>query len=125
MARGHHSDRLLAWQLADQLRLEVFKLTKRDSLDTDTKLRSQIDDAAASVCRHVAEAFGCDHEREFARFVRLARSSIADVQNGFRTSLMKRYISEKDVAAAREVLVRLYPALTSLLAQRTPPPRAR
>ena len=115
---SRHSNRRLAWQLADQLRLEVFKITKLPSLDADTKLRSRIDEAAASVCRHVTEAFGCDRDREFARFVRLACSSIADVQDGVRASLTKKYVTEKDVAPVREVLSRLHPALTSLLAHR-------
>jgi four helix bundle protein len=116
MVRGHHAQRRLVWQLSDQLRLEIFKLTRREPLDGDTKLRLHLHDAVAAICRNVAEAFGCDRHRDFGRFVRLARAAVADLQDGLQRALMKRAVVETDVAAAREVIARLYPALASLLA---------
>ncbi len=116
MVRGHHAQRRLVWQLSDQLRREVVKLTKREPLDSDTKLRLLLHDAAAAICRNVAEAFGCDRRHDFGRFVRLARSAVADLQDGLQRALMKRALVETDVAAAREVIARLYPALATLLA---------
>jgi four helix bundle protein len=113
-ARG--SGRLIVWQLSDQLRLEVFRLTRGQGLEPDHKLRSQIDDAAGEVCRNIEEALGTDRDREFARFIRLARAAIHDIQNGLRVALTKRYVAEADVREVRELLSRLYPALSSLLA---------
>ena len=109
------SGRLIVWQLSDQLRLEVFKLTRRDLLESDHKLQSQIEDAAGEVCRNIAEAFATERDREFARFVRLARAAINELQNGFRIGLMKKYFRETDLRNSRDVLARLYPALSSLL----------
>ena len=55
MAGARHFTELIVWQLGDEHRVEVFALTKRPRLRADFKLRSQIDDAADSVCRNVAE----------------------------------------------------------------------
>ena len=117
MTGKQRSRRLLVWQLSDQLRLEVFKLTRRERLDSDHKLRSQIEDAAGEACRNIAEAFATDRGRDFARFVRLARAAINDVQAGCRIALMKRYVTEAEFRAVREILSRLYPTLSSLLDQ--------
>ena len=117
MTGKQRSRRLLVWQLSDQLRLEVFKLTKRERLDSDHRLRSQIEDGAGEVCRNIAEAFATDRGRDFA--VRLARAAINDVQAGCRIAVMKRDVTEAEFRAVRETLSRLYPSLSSLLADQT------
>jgi four helix bundle protein len=50
---------LIGWQLADQIRVLVFKLTERACFARDLKLHSQTEDAVNSVCRNIAEGFGC------------------------------------------------------------------
>lgn len=116
MPRTRPSQRLLVWQLSDQLRSEVRKLTRRDALDCDHKLRAQIEDAAGEIVHNIEKALATDHDGEFARFVRLARSAVRDLQTGLRIALMKRRITQRDTNAADELLSRLYPALSALLA---------
>ena len=115
MAGARHFTELIVWQLADQHRVEVFALTERSYLRQDYKLRSQIDDAADSVCRNIAEGFGSESHREFARFLRIARRSLNEVQDGFRSAQIKRHIVEDDVRTARGLQRRLYSAIASLL----------
>lgn len=94
MAGARHFKELIVWQLGDQHRREVFALTGRPRLRADFKWRSQLDDAADSVCRNVAEGFGSQSNREFARFVRIARRSLNEVQDGFESALIKEYVTE-------------------------------
>src|SRR5687767_5303707 len=115
MPGARHFTELIVWQLADQHRVEVFVLTERTSLCRDFKLRPQIDDAADSVCRNIAEGFGSESHREFARFLRIARRSLNEVQDGFRSAQIKRHIVEADLRTARQLQRRLYPAIASLL----------
>lgn len=114
MPGARHFTDLIVWQLADQLRAQVFQLTKRSPFRGDLKLRSQLDDAADSVCRNIAEGFGGTN-REFARFLRIARRSLNEVQDSFRSAQLKEYVSDADLRAARSLLLRIYPALSSLL----------
>ena len=76
MSIARHFTELIVWRLGDQHRLEVFRLTKRPGFYADLKLRSQLDDASDSVCRNIAEGLGCKSDREFARFLRIARRSL-------------------------------------------------
>jgi four helix bundle protein len=115
MSGARHFTELIVWQLGDQHRIEVFKLTSQTRLRTDLKLRSQIDDAADSVCRNIAEGFGCQSHREFARFVRIARRSLNEVQDGFRSAVVKQYFTEADLVPARRLQRRLYAALAAFL----------
>jgi four helix bundle protein len=117
MHRNRASARLLAWQLSDQLRSSIRKLTRGEALDRDYKLRSQLDDAAGEVVHNVEKALATDHEGEFARFVRIARTAVSDLQTGLRIALMKKRVSQRDLGEAHELCSRLYPALASLLVQ--------
>jgi four helix bundle protein len=114
VAGARHFTQLIVWQLADQLRTEVFQLTKRGRFHADFKLRSQLDDAADSACRNIAEGFG-GTDREFANFLRIARRSLNEVQDGFHSARLKEYLSDADLVPARSLLRRIFPALSSLL----------
>jgi four helix bundle protein len=116
MPGARHFTELIVWQLADQHRVQVFALTRRTPLHADLKLRSQIDDAVDSVCRNVAEGFGCETHREFARFVRIARRSMNEVQDGLRSAVIKEYLTDDDLTAVRQFQRRLYRAIAKLLA---------
>ena len=114
MARPRNA-RLLALELTEQLHREVRKLTARTSVDEQSRLRKQIDDAVDAVCRHTAEALEADRDLDFARHIRLARASATDVRDGLQAALVKRCVSDGDLRQVRVVLGRLYPTLNSLL----------
>ena len=114
VAVARHFTQLIVWQLGDELRREIFALTKRPRFRADLKLRSQLDDAVDSVCRNIAEGFGCGN-REFARFLRISRRSLNEVQDALRSAMLKEYVDEADLVAVRTLIRRLYPALASLL----------
>ena len=118
---ARHFTELIIWQLGDQLRLQVFTLTKNRPFAADFKFRSQIEDAADSVCRNIAEGFGCKSDKEFARFVRIGRRSLNEVQDCFHSALLKRYVAAADLVTARQLMRRLYPAIASFLRKIDPP----
>ena len=116
MRDARASQRVLVWQIASQLRSEIRTLTDAEALNADHRLQSHLDDAAEEVGRNIEKALATDHPGEFARFVRLARAAINDLQSHLRTALMKKRLAESDARDVRELLSRLYPALSSLLA---------
>lgn len=126
MTPTNHFSKLVVWQLADQLRAEVLKLTRVQAFARDLKLRSQTKDAAHSVCRNIAEGFGGTH-KEFARFLKIARRSLNEVQDTMHGALVSGYVQPADLAAARSLLARIYPALSRLLLylDTTPDPAVR
>src|SRR5262245_10039787 len=97
MAGATRHEELIAWQLADQIRICVLDLTKRDGFSRDLKLRAQTEDAANSVCRNIAEGFSCKHV-EFARFLRISRRSLNELRDAFRGAELKGYITASDYA---------------------------
>lgn len=121
MRRTRASERLRVWQLSDQLRSDVRKLAKGEGLDCDYKLREHIEDASSEVVHNIEQALATDRDVEFARFIRLARSSVNELNTGLRIALMKKRISQRHFSDVEELCSRLYPALASLLIQSSTP----
>jgi four helix bundle protein len=116
MPPATHFTELIVWQLANEIRIETLELTSRERFDRDLKLRSQAEDAANSVRRNIAEGFGCESHREFARFLVIARRSLNDVQDALIGAAQKGYVTPADKAPVQSLMKRLYPALSRFIA---------
>ena len=113
---GHsRSPRFLVWELSDQLNLEVSRLIKEMPVESDSRLRQRINDAASAVSRHIIEALNTERQQDFVRFVRQARAAVKELHDGLRAALLKRALGESDIKNAGELLSQLYPALSSLI----------
>jgi four helix bundle protein len=85
-----------AWQLAYALRGAVVPLCRRTLRARDFKLHGQIREAARSAPRNIAEGFGRYTHRDFARFVRIAKSSEVELLNHFREALGSGYLTDAE-----------------------------
>lgn len=71
--------KLDAWKLADDLALEVFKLSR--SLPSDLRwLSSQIARSATSVPANIAEGYSRSSKKEFLQFLSIARGSLTELE---------------------------------------------
>jgi four helix bundle protein len=116
MAGARHFQQLTVWQLADELRSEVLKLTARREFHRNLKLRTQTEDAVESACRNIAEGFGCETHREFARFLEIARRSLNELQDSLIAAQVQRFVIASDLRPARLLLTRLFPAMSRFIA---------
>ena len=69
------------WQRARELANLVYDATKKQRFSRDFVLRNQIQDAAGSVMHNITEGFDAGYEKEFIRFLRMARRSATEVQS--------------------------------------------
>ena len=116
MAGARHYKDLVAWQLADQIRVETFKLTRHGQFARDFRHQSQAEDAVDSVCRNIAEGFGCESHAEFARFLEIARRSLNELLDSLRSAELKGYVSSTELMPIHELARREFPALGNLMA---------
>jgi four helix bundle protein len=127
MRPARHYSELIVWQLADEIRQEVFKLTKRPRFARDFKAQGQADDAINSVCRNIAEGFACETHGEFATFLVYSVRSLNEIQDAMRGAEEKGYVNTDEVAPILQLFKRLFPALGRFIAylRRTPNRRRR
>jgi four helix bundle protein len=92
----HRFEEIGAWQRADELSTMVLALCQRSSFDRDERLRGQILDAGRSGPRNIAEGFARWKHRDFAKFVRIAKSSEVELLNHFKEARKNKHISESE-----------------------------
>ena len=125
MAPVTHYSQLIVWKLAEEIRIKVFELTAKPLFAEDFKAKRQGEDAANSVCRNIAEGFGCETHAEFARFLEISRRSLNEVHDVLHGAQLKKYVTASELAPIRRLSNRIYPAFSRLLAylRSTPTPR--
>ena len=81
MAGWKDFQEIVAWQLARALKLQVDEYLKRPEFKRRYRFCEQLSDSARSRPANIPEGFGRHGNREFARFVRIAKGSEAEVYN--------------------------------------------
>jgi four helix bundle protein len=105
---------LTAWQLSKELHLLVLPVIARPAFFMARKLREQLDDAAASAPRNIAEGFGRFSGVEFAQFLKVALGSLAETRNHLMDARDRGYITEGEQKRADLQARRAIAATTAL-----------
>jgi four helix bundle protein len=85
---------IIGWQEARKLTRQVYKLTATGPISKDFGLRDQLRRAAVSSMTNIAEGFDCDSNKEFARFLGIARRSAVEVQSLLYAAVDAEYITQ-------------------------------
>ena len=93
MAGARHFTELVCWQLADALKVAVYRVSNRPAVKKDFKYRDQIREAAASATSNMSEGFGRRSNAEFARFLDISRASLTELQNHLKDGLDRGYLA--------------------------------
>lgn len=86
-----------AWKEARKIVNMVYDLiNKSPKFRKDFRMVSQLQDAAVSSMRNIAEGFSRKGNKEFIQFLFISKSSAAEVQSHLYVALDQAYISEDD-----------------------------
>jgi hypothetical protein len=68
------------------------------------------------VCRNIADGFGCESHKEFARFLEFSRRSLNEAMDCLRSAQLKGHVTQAELAPLQQLSVRLHPALSRFMA---------
>ena len=94
---------LVAFQLAVEFKLEVYRILKTCRNVNDFKYEGQLRGAAGDIEADLAEGFSRNVPGEFAQFVRYARGSLAEARQRLRDGIDRGYFSESDCHEALDL----------------------
>jgi four helix bundle protein len=72
--------KLKVWQRADELALEIYRVTERFPQKEAYGITSQIRRAALSVPTNIVEGYGRNSKKELSRFLDIALGSLAETE---------------------------------------------
>jgi len=88
--------KLKVWELADELAIMVYKLTKPFPRSELFGLTSQMRRAAVSVPGNIAEGCGRKYQKEFLQFLYISLSSLKELSYYLRISKSLGYLKDGD-----------------------------
>lgn len=89
---------LMAWQRARVLAGRVYTCTGRQPFARDFGLAGQVQRAAVSAMANIAEGFERNRSAEFARFLDIARGSLAEVRSHLYIASDVGYVTQDELA---------------------------
>ena len=98
-------EKLIAWQKARELALEIFKVTKLFPKEELFGMTSQMRRCSVSIASNLAEGSGRTSMKDKARFSEIAYSSSLELLNQFILSTDFEYINENQYIQIREKLL--------------------
>jgi four helix bundle protein len=106
---------LKVWERAHKLALEVNRLSKGFPRSERYGLTSQANRAAASISTNLAEGCGCQTDREFAQFVRIAMRSASELEYQLLLARDLKFIGDADCRRISDEVMAIRRMLTALL----------
>lgn len=88
--------KLIAWQIADKLAWEIYKLTDKFPKDEIYGLTSQIRRSSLSVPLNIVEGYSRNNKNEFRQFLRISLGSLSETAYLIEFAFKRKYITLKD-----------------------------
>lgn len=118
MATIKRFEEIRAWQEARELSCLVYQVTRQTTFSKDFGLKDQLQRAAVSVASNIAEGFARNGNKEFVKFLWIAKGSAAEVQSQLYVAKDVGYISDSDFeriySKAEGCIVLIYRFIQSL-----------
>lgn len=87
---------ILAWQEARKLVKMIYQATENSTIGHDFRFKTQIQSASISVMSNIAEGFSRNSNKEFNRFLFIAKGSLAELQSQLYAAKDLDYISSAE-----------------------------
>jgi four helix bundle protein len=84
-----------AWKKARELTKEIYSLTNNGDFSKDYSLKDQVRRCSVSVSSNIAEGFERQSDKEFARFLSIAKGSCGELRSQIYIALDVNYINKE------------------------------
>ncbi|MBQ7489511.1 MAG: four helix bundle protein [Bacteroidales bacterium] len=106
---------LIVWQKAMDMTEEVYRVTKQLPKEETFSLMDQMRRSAVSVPSNIAEGFGRKNQREFHRFLLIARGSAMELETQLKICLRVGYLQKEMITKILNLLSEINKIIFSIL----------
>ena len=115
MATFKSFEDIVVWQLGRELVLKIYALTRHGVFVRDYGLKDQIQRAAVSVPSNIAEGFERDGNKEFVKFLYIAKGSVGEVQSQLYNAQDLGYITTEEMSETYDFAHRISAGIHALI----------
>ena len=101
MAKIERFEEIKAWQQAKDLVITVYQASENGQFAKDYSLRDQIRRAAVSVMSNIAEGFERGSDKDFQRFLYMAKGSAGEVRSHLFVAKELGYLTPEEFGILR------------------------
>jgi len=105
---------LLVWQKAMDLTMEVYSIVKLLPHDESFALSDQMRRAVVSIPSNIAEGQGRETDKEFVRFLSIARGSLWELSTQIEICERLNYLTADQLATAKDLIIEISKMLNAL-----------
>ena len=110
---------LIVWQKAMDLAEEVYRIVRFFPGNEQFSLSDQLRRAAVSVPSNIAEGYGRNATKEYARFLNIARGSNNEVETQLLLSVRLGFVTEQTIGNAMQLCDEIGKMITALIKKLT------
>jgi four helix bundle protein len=106
------------WQEAKSPAVDVYKITTQGELAKDYGFRDQLQRAAVSIASNIAEGYERNSDKEFIRFLMIAKGSISESRTQLEIAKDIKYVTQDTFDLVEERCITIGSMLTRLIQSR-------
>lgn len=107
--------KLNVWNYAKDLAVEIYKLTMNGELSKDFGLRDQMRRAAVSIASNIAEGSEKNSNRDYVRYLNIAKGSIAELLTQLIVAKEVGYINQQQYRTFHEKYIEIMKMIVGLI----------
>lgn len=115
MSRFDSFEDMEVWQRARELTRDLYAISNQGSFSRDIGLREQVRRAAVSIVSNIAEGFERRGDREFARFLLMAKGSAGEIRAQLYVAFDLDYLSRAEFDRLSAAAVEISRMVSSLI----------
>jgi len=109
---------LRVWQEAKELAVNVYTATAQGSLSRDYGLKDQMQRAAVSIASNIAEGYERNSDKEFIRFLMIAKGSLSELRTHLEIAKDIHYVTQETFDLLEEKCKKIGAMITKLIQSR-------
>lgn len=106
---------LIVWQKSVDVVTLVYKLMKQFPDDEKYGLTSQIKRSSVSIPSNIAEGYGRNYTKDYARFLQIARGSLFEMQTQLQIAVNLCFINNGDLKEIKNLSIEIEKMLNVLI----------
>ena len=111
---AYYYKQLKVWQKAMRLVIQIYRATKNFPKHEQYGLISQMRRSVISIPSNIAEGHGRDSDKEFVRFLNIAKGSLYELDTQIEISKQLNYLNTQEVSYISDLLDETSRMLTGL-----------